>query len=123
MKSKNPKEIIEIEINKTTESRPDTEEEPKLLPDSTVETELTETELTETELTESELTETKLTETELLRTSLDDEDINLLKDSLDKETQVDEELKEKSEEDEIKEDNEVSEDNTSESEFIKGIKK
>ena len=30
MKSKNPKEI-EIEINKTTESRPDTEEEPKLL--------------------------------------------------------------------------------------------
>ncbi len=113
MKSKNPKEIIEIEINKTTESRPDTEEEPKLLPDSTVET---------------KLTETKLTETELLRTSLDDEDINLLKESLDKETQVDGELEKEDEtkndeikEDEIKEDDEVSEDNTLESEFIKGI--
>ena len=109
MKSENRTEI-EVDINKTTESEPDIEEEPELLPDSTVKN------------------ENKLTESELLRTSLDDEDINLLKESLDKEsldkeTQVDDELEKKDEikKYEIKEDDEISEDNTLESEFIKGI--
>ena len=108
IKSKNP---TEIKINKITESKQDIEEEPQLLPDSTVKN------------------ENKLTESELLRTSLDDEDINLLKESLDKETQVDEKLEKEdeikkdeiNEDDEISEDDEINEDNTLESEFIKSI--